>query len=66
MKSAHLMPHFSIENNSRNSRKIYYNSVKIINGEFSQHASMPHHLSALKNNSKNSRKIYFPKLVPQL
>jgi hypothetical protein len=60
------MPHFSIENNLKNSRKINYNSVRVINGEFSQHASMPYHISPLKNNYENSRKIYFSKLVPQL
>jgi hypothetical protein len=36
---------------------MYYNSLRVINGEFFQHGSMPHHLSPLKNNSKNSRKI---------
>jgi hypothetical protein len=64
----HLMPcHISpLNNNSKTSRKIYYNSLRVINGEFSQHASMPRQLSPLKNNSKNFRNIYFSKLVPQL
>jgi hypothetical protein len=48
---------------------MYYNSVRIINGEFSQHASMPHHLmschlSQLKNNSENSKKIFFLQTSP--
>jgi hypothetical protein len=39
---------------------MYYNSLRVINDEFSQHASMSchlilHHLSSLNNNSKNSR-----------
>jgi hypothetical protein len=34
---------------------MYYNSLRDINGEFSQHASMPHHLSPLKNNYENYR-----------
>jgi hypothetical protein len=46
--------------------KMYYNSLRVINGEFSQHASMPRHLSSLKNNFENSRKIYLSKLVTQL
>ncbi len=59
-KSPHPMSHFSIEKIiQKNYRKIYYNSLRVINDEFSQHASIPHHLSPLKNNSKNSRKIYF-------
>jgi hypothetical protein len=52
------------KNNSENSRKIYYNSLSVINGEFSQYASMlrhkmSHHLSPLNNISKNSRKYSF-------
>jgi hypothetical protein len=58
------MSHFSIENNSKNSRKIYDNSLKVINGEFSQHASMPRHLSPLKNNFENSRKNIFSQISP--
>jgi hypothetical protein len=43
---------------------MYYNSLKVINDEFSQHASMPlhltsYHISPLKINYENSRKIYF-------
>jgi hypothetical protein len=34
---------------------MYYNSLRDINGEFSQHASMPHHISPLKNNYENYR-----------
>jgi hypothetical protein len=44
---------------------MYYNSLRVINGEFSQQTSMPRHLSPLKNNYENYRKIYFFKLVPQ-
>jgi hypothetical protein len=36
-----------------------YNLLKVINGEFSQHASMPRHLPPLKNNSENSKKYFF-------
>jgi hypothetical protein len=55
------MPHHisSLKNNSKNSIKMYYNSLWVINEEFSQHASMPHHISPLKNNSENSRKYIF-------
>jgi hypothetical protein len=40
---------------------MYYNSLRNINGELSQHASMPCHLmlchiSPLKNNSENCKK----------
>jgi hypothetical protein len=52
----HLIPrHISqLKNNSKNSSKIYYNSLKIINGEFSQHEIKSCHLSG------NSKKyIYF-------
>jgi hypothetical protein len=52
----HISP---LKNNLRNLRKIYYNSIRVINGEFSQHTTMPHHLSSLKNNSINSRKCIF-------
>jgi hypothetical protein len=50
---------------------MYYNSLRVINDEFSQHASMPRHLmlrqiSLLKSNFEKSRKIYFFKLVSQL
>jgi hypothetical protein len=43
---------------------MYYNSLRVINDEFSQYASMPchlmsHHLFSLKNNSENFRKTYF-------
>jgi hypothetical protein len=63
-KSHHPTSHFLLKNNSKNSRKMYYNSLKVINDEFSQHASMPlhltsYHISPLKNNYENSRKIYF-------
>jgi hypothetical protein len=50
---------------------MYYNSLRAINSEFSQHGSIPRHLMSrrifpLKNNSKNYRKIYFFKLAYQL
>jgi hypothetical protein len=62
------MPHhiFPLKNNSENSRKIYYKSLRVINEEFSQDAGLPRHISPLKNNSENYRKMYFCKLVPQL
>jgi hypothetical protein len=68
-KLPHSTSHFSIKNNSKTSRKIYYNSLRIINGEFSQHASMPHHLmshhiSPLKIILKTIEKYFF-KLIPQ-
>jgi hypothetical protein len=44
-----------LKNNSKNSRKIYYNSIRLINDELSQHANMLHHISSLKNNSKNKK-----------
>jgi hypothetical protein len=59
-KSPHPISHFSIENNFKNSRKISYNSQRVINGEFSQHVSIPHHISPLKNNSKNLEKYICP------
>jgi hypothetical protein len=43
---------------------MYYNSLRIINGKFSQHANMARQLSQLKNISENSRKNIFLKLVP--
>jgi hypothetical protein len=57
-----------LKNNSENSRKMYYNPLRVINREFSQQAGLPHHLvschlSPLKNNSKNYRKMYYGKLV---
>jgi hypothetical protein len=64
-KSPHPTSHFSIEKIiQKNYRKIYYNSLRVINDEFSQHAIMTRHmmshdLSLLKNNFENSRKIYF-------
>jgi hypothetical protein len=63
-KSPHPTSHSSLKNNLINSRKIYYNSLQVINDEFSQHASNPnhlmsHYLSPLKNNSKKSRKYIF-------
>jgi hypothetical protein len=52
------MPHYPspLKNNSENSRKMYYNTLRVINGEFSQQGGlpshlMPRHLSQLKNNS---------------
>jgi hypothetical protein len=46
------MPHHlsSLKKNSKNSRKMYYNPLRVINGEFSQQAGLPHQLSQLKNN----------------
>jgi hypothetical protein len=58
----HISP---LKNILKNSRKMYCNSIRIINDEFSQHASI-HHLSSLKNDFENSTKNIFPKLVPQL
>ncbi len=64
MQENHFIPrHISpLKNNSKNYRKMYFNSLSVINGEFSQHASMPHHLmschlSPLKNISKNLRSM---------
>jgi hypothetical protein len=45
---------------------MYYDSLRVVNGEFSQHAGMPHHLSPLKNNSENSRKVYFFQISPSI
>jgi hypothetical protein len=64
-KSPHAKSHFSIKNNLKNFRNMCYNLLKVINGEFSQHASMPRHLSPMKNSFENSR-IFFSKLVAQL
>jgi hypothetical protein len=48
-KLPHPISHFSIEKYfKKNSRKMYCNSLRVINDEFSQHASI-HHLSPLKN-----------------
>jgi hypothetical protein len=63
------MPHHLsiLKNNYKNSRKIYYNPLRVINEEFSQHADLSDHLSPLTNNSKNYRKMYFfCKVVPHL
>jgi hypothetical protein len=38
---------------------IYYNTLKVINGEFSQHASMPRHLCQLKIILKNLENYIF-------
>jgi hypothetical protein len=66
MQENNLIPrHISpLENNLKNSTKMNYNSLSLINSDFSQYASMPHHLmsrhlSPLKNNFENSRKIFF-------
>jgi hypothetical protein len=39
---------------------MYYNSLRVINGEFSQQTSMSRHLSPLKNNYENYKKCIFP------
>jgi hypothetical protein len=39
---------------------MYYNSLSVINGELSQHASMPHHLSPLKKVLKTLKIYIFP------
>jgi hypothetical protein len=44
----------------KNSRKMYYNSLRVIDGEFSQHASMSGHLSPLKIILKTLEKYIFP------
>jgi hypothetical protein len=59
----HISP---LKNNHENSRKVYYNPLRFINGAFTQQVGLPHHHSPLKINSENFRKIYFCKLVPQL
>jgi hypothetical protein len=55
---------FLLKNNFENSRKIYYNPLHIINGEFSQQVDlsghiMSRHISQLKNNFENYRKNVF-------
>jgi hypothetical protein len=57
----HISP---LKNNSKNSRKMYYNSIRVINSKLSQHTSMPHHLmpyhlSLPKNNFENFKNKYF-------
>jgi hypothetical protein len=55
-KSPHPTSHFSIK---KTLEKIYYNSLSVINGELSQHATMPHHLSPLKIILKTLENIFF-------
>jgi hypothetical protein len=67
-KSHYPTSHFSIENNPK-TLKMSYNSLGVINGELSQHASMSHHqisrqLSLMKIIMKTLE--FFPKVVPQL
>jgi uncharacterized membrane protein YwaF len=54
-----------LKNNSKNSRKIYYNSLRDINDEFSQQASMPLHVSPLKIILKTLEKIFF-QIIPSI
>jgi hypothetical protein len=64
-KNLRKLPHISpLKIIKKNSSKIYYNSLRVINGKKIQHVSMPchmmsRHLSHLKNNSENSIKIFF-------
>jgi hypothetical protein len=68
----HLIPpHISPLNKIKKTLQkcIYYNSLRVINCEFSQHASISRHLmschiSPLKNKFESSRKIYFFQISP--
>jgi hypothetical protein len=58
--SYHHIPHHisPLKNNSKESRKNVLNPLRVINGKFSQHASMPRQFSPLKKILKTLENIF--------